>query len=667
MTEKSNKSQTPVLDKFSTDLTKLAEENALDPIIGRNKEIQRISQILSRRKKNNPVLIGEPGVGKSAIAEGLAIRIINRNVPIKLYDNRVVTLDMGSLVAGTKYRGQFEERIKSLLDEIKKLDNIILFVDEIHTMVGAGGSSGSLDAANMLKPSLARGDIQVIGATTLDEYRKHIETDGALERRFQKVIVSPTTVDETHDILKNIKSRYENHHNVSYTDEAIEACVKLTNRYITDRALPDKAIDALDEAGSRTQISFEVPKSMLKIEEKIDKAKENKKQAVKKQDFEKAAEYRDNEKNLIEELEIEKEKWDKEISKNKKLVTKEDVAEVVSLMSGVPVSNVETEEGSKLILLKDKVDKLIIGQNEAVEKVVKSIHRNRAGLKNPNRPIGSFVFLGPTGVGKTQLAKILAKELFDSEDNLIRIDMSEYGEKFSASRMIGSPPGYVGYEEGGQLTEKVRRKPYSIVLFDEVEKAHPDIFNSLLQILDEGHITDSLGRKIDFKNTIIIMTSNLGVKQLKEFGGGVGFQTKNKVETQNEYNKNVIKKALNNHFRPEFLNRIDDIVIFNSLNKKDLIKIVDIELKELKDRIKENSYELKISKKAMEFLAEKGYDPQYGARPLNRSIQKYIEDPISEIIIKGEISEGDSIRISFKDKDEELTIKVGYNKEKISS
>jgi ATP-dependent Clp protease ATP-binding subunit ClpC len=665
MAEQNSKSETPVLDSFSTDLTKLAEEGKLDPIVGREKEIQRISQILSRRKKNNPVLIGEPGVGKSAIAEGLALRIISRNVPRTLYDNRVVTLDMGSLVAGTKYRGQFEERIKSLLDEVKKFDNIILFVDEIHTMVGAGGSSGSLDAANMLKPALARGEIQVIGATTLDEYRKHIEKDGALERRFQKVIVPPTTVEETHEILKHIKEKYEEHHNVTYTEEAIEACVRLTDRYITDRFLPDKAIDALDEAGSRTQISFDVPKSMVKIEEKIDKSRENKKQSVKDQDFEQAAEYRDEEKILMEKLEVEKEKWDAEISKNKKTVSVEDVSEVVSLMSGVPVTNVESEEGEKLITLQGKVDGLVIGQEEAVAKVVKSIHRNRAGLKNPNRPIGSFIFLGPTGVGKTQLAKILAKQLFDSEDNLIRIDMSEYGEKFSASRLMGAPPGYVGYEEGGQLTEKVRRKPYSIVLFDEVEKAHPDIFNSLLQILDEGHITDGLGRKVDFKNTIIIMTSNLGVKQLKEFGAGVGFKTKSNASTQNEHNKSVIQKALNKHFRPEFLNRVDDIIIFNSLEKEHLIKIVDIELKDLCGRIEDIKMKLVVSKKAKEFLSDMGYDPQYGARPLNRAIQKYIEDPLSEILIKKEANEGDTVSVSYKEDDEELTIKVSV-KEKIS-
>lgn len=665
MTEKENKNtETPMLDSFGVDLTKLAEEETLDPIVGREKEIERISQILSRRKKNNPVLIGDPGVGKSSIAEGVAQRIILKKVPRTLYNKKVFTIDLGSMVAGTKYRGQFEERIKALVEEIKKEGNIIIFIDELHTLVGAGGSSGSLDAANMLKPALARGEIQCIGATTLDEYRQHIEKDGALERRFQKVIINPSTKDETLEILKNIKSRYEDHHNVEYTDEALESCVNLTDRYLADRSLPDKAVDALDEAGSRAQISYEIPQKILDIENEISEIKDKKMKAVEEQDFEKAADFRDKEKIKNDELKKEKENWETEISKNRKTVTKDNVSEVISLMSGVPSTSIKTEEGKKLKNLKNKIENLVIGQNEAVEKVVKSIHRSRSGLKDPNRP-NSFIYLGPTGVGKTQLAKVLSREFFDSEDNLIRIDMSEYGEKFTASRLTGAAPGYVGYEEGGELTEKVRRKPYSIILLDEVEKAHPDIFNILLQILDEGHITDSSGRKVDFKNTIIIMTSNIGVKELKDFGNGIGFQTKSKVDEKNEHNKSVINKALNRQFRPEFINRVDDIIIFNSLEKEDLIKIVDIELNILEDRIYSNKkIKMEVSKTAKSFLSDKGYDPQYGARPLKRAIQKYVEDPLSELFINEDLNEGDTIKITYRKNSEELIIKTKQKQEK---
>jgi ATP-dependent Clp protease ATP-binding subunit ClpC len=647
-----------ILDNFSTDLTKLAEEDLLDPVIGRDKEVVRIAQILSRRKKNNPILLGDPGVGKSALAELLAQKIVSKKVPRTLYDKRVLVLDMASMVAGTKYRGQFEERIKAVVDELKKKKNIIIFIDEIHTIVGAGGASGSLDAANMLKPALARGEIQCIGATTLDEYRKVIEKDGALERRFQKIIVRATTVDETIEILKNVKSRYEEHHNVEYTPEAIEACVKLTNRYITDRVLPDKAMDALDEAGSRTQISEDIPKSILEIEEKIENIKKDKMQSVKDQDFEKAAEYRDKERNLSNDLKLEKKKWDEELAKNKKTVGKEEVAEVVSLMSGVPVTDVDGEESEKLAILDKKLEGLVIGQDEAVQKVVRAIHRSRSGLKDPNRPMGSFIFLGASGVGKTELCKVLARELFDSEDNLIRVDMSEYMEKHSVSKLTGSPPGYVGYEEGGQLTEKVRRKPYSVILLDEVEKAHTDAFNVFLQILDEGHATDSLGRKVDFKNTIIIMTSNLGVKQMSEFGQGIGFQSNEGSNIEEERKNDIITKAMKKHFKPEFLNRVDDIVIFNSLKKDDLIKIVDLQLDLFRKRVEGMKMKLEVSKPVKEYLCEVGYDKQFGARPLKRAIQKYIEDPLAEMLIKKQAGEGSVIKVSYTKKSEELVIKI---------
>ncbi len=652
-------SETPVLDNFGVDLTKAAEENRLDPIVGREKEIERLAQILSRRKKNNPILIGEPGVGKSAIVEGLALRIIHRKVSRVLFGKRVVTLDLASIVAGTKYRGQFEERMKAILNELAKNNNVILFIDEIHTIVGAGGATGSLDAANMLKPALARGEIQCIGATTLDEYRQHIEKDGALERRFQKVMVEPTSPEETIEILNNIKERYEEHHNVYYTSEAIDACVKLTERYISDRHLPDKAIDALDESGSRVHISnIVVPERILDLEKQIEEAKKEKIKAVKNQNFEKAASFRDKEKELIERLDDEKIKWEKELAKNRVTVDAEKVAEVVAMMTGVPVQRIAQAEGIRLLKMHETIKGSVIGQDEAIEKVVKCIQRNRAGLKDPNKPIGTFIFLGPTGVGKTQLAKVLAKYLFDTTDNLIRIDMSEYMEKFSVSRLVGAPPGYVGYEEGGQLTEKVRRKPYSVVLLDEIEKAHPDVFHILLQVLDEGQLTDSLGRRVDFKNTIIIMTSNIGTRQLKDFGQGVGFNTATKQAQNNEYAKSVIQNALKKAFAPEFLNRIDDVVLFNTLSKVEIFKIIDIELKGLFERVLALGYQIRISTAAKEFITEKGFDINFGARPLKRAIQKYLEDPMAEVIIKSTLADGDIISVGYNKKKESISIKV---------
>jgi ATP-dependent Clp protease ATP-binding subunit ClpC len=652
-------SETPVLDNFGIDLTKAAEEDRLDPIVGREKEIERLAQILSRRKKNNPILIGEPGVGKSAIAEGLALRIIKRKVSRVLFGKRVVTLDLASIVAGTKYRGQFEERMKAILNELQKTSDVILFIDEIHTIVGAGGATGSLDAANMLKPALARGEIQCIGATTLDEYRQHIEKDGALERRFQKVMIEPTTEEETVEILNNIKERYEDHHNVIYTPEAIIACVKLTNRYITDRHLPDKAIDALDESGSRVHISnIVVPDAILNLEKKVEETKKEKIKAVKNQNFEKAASFRDKEKEFIELLEEEKIRWEKELARNREIVDDEKVAEVVAMMTGIPVQRIAQAEGMRLIRMSDELSGSVIGQGEAIQKIVKSIQRNRAGLKDPNKPIGSFIFLGPTGVGKTQLAKVLAKYLFESTDNLIRVDMSEYMEKFSVSRLVGAPPGYIGYEEGGQLTEKVRRKPYCVVLLDEIEKAHPDIFHLLLQVLDEGQLTDSLGRRIDFRNTIIIMTSNIGTRQLKDFGQGVGFNTSSKQSQTNDYAKSVLTNALKKAFAPEFLNRIDDVVMFNALTKEDIFKIIDLELDGLFKRILGLGFKIKLSTPAKEYIAEKGYDVQFGARPLKRAIQKYLEDPMAEVLIKSELKEGDTISVSFNKKTEEIAMKV---------
>ncbi|RLD62080.1 MAG: ATP-dependent Clp protease ATP-binding subunit [Bacteroidetes bacterium] len=656
-------SETPVLDNFGIDLTKAAEENRLDPIVGRDTEIQRLAQILTRRKKNNPVLIGEPGVGKSAIVEGMAIRITKRQVSRILFNKRIVTLDLASIVAGTKYRGQFEERMKAILNELSKTTNIILFIDEIHTIVGAGGATGSLDAANMLKPALARGEIQCIGATTLDEYRQYIEKDGALERRFQKVIVEPTTQDETIEILNNIKERYEDHHNVSYSEDAVKACVHLTDRYISDRHLPDKAIDALDEAGARVHIlNIHVPDNILKIEKQIEEVKTKKIKAVKNQNFETAANLRDSERKLIEALEKEKEKWENELVQHKENVSEDNVAEVVAMMTGVPVQRIAQSEGNRLLNMFNEIKNNVIGQDEAIKKIVKSIQRNRAGLKDPNKPIGSFVFLGPTGVGKTQLAKVLAQYLFDTKEALIRIDMSEYMEKFSVSRLVGAPPGYVGYEEGGQLTEKVRRKPYSVVLLDEIEKAHPDIFNLLLQVLDEGQLTDSLGRRIDFRNTIIIMTSNIGTRQLKDFSSSVGFSSKSKSQTSNDYAKQVIQKALRKAFAPEFLNRLDDVVTFNTLTREDIHKIIDIELKGLYERVEKLDYKLKISPAAKDFIAKKGYDIQFGARPLKRAIQKYIEDEMAEVILKASIFEGDAIHVGFDKKNQKIKITIKKKK-----
>jgi len=648
------KSDTPVLDNFGIDLTKAAEDNALDPIVGREKEIERLAQILSRRKKNNPVLIGEPGVGKSAIVEGLALRVIQRKVSRVLFDKRVITLDLASIVAGTKYRGQFEERMKAILNELSKSTNIILFIDEIHTIVGAGGATGSLDAANMLKPSLARGEIQCIGATTLDEYRQHIEKDGALERRFQKIMVDPTSPEETVEILKNIKGRYEDHHNVNYTDDALEACVQLTMRYISDRHLPDKAIDALDESGSRVHISnIVVPARIIELEKQIEDVRAEKIAAVKNQNFESAANFRDSEKKFMDTLDKEKENWEKELVKNRETVSEEEVAEVVAMMTGVPVQRIAQAEGSRLMKMGDELRKSVIGQDPAIAKIVKSIQRNRAGLKDPNKPIGSFVFLGPTGVGKTQLAKILALYLFDSVDNLIRMDMSEYMEKFSVSRLVGAPPGYIGYEEGGQLTEKVRRRPYSVVLLDEIEKAHPDVFHLLLQVLDEGQLTDSLGRRVDFRNTIIIMTSNIGSRQLKDFGQGVGFTTKAKQESSSHHAKSVIQNALKRSFAPEFINRLDDIVIFNSLSKEDIYQIIDIELKGLFSRVEALGYTIQITDTAKDYITEKGFDVDFGARPLKRAIQKYLEDPMAEAIIKSTLKQGDLLSVDYdKEKDE---------------
>ena len=651
------KSLTPILDNFSRDITKYAEEGKLDPVIGRKEEIERVSQILSRRKKNNPLLIGEPGVGKSAIAEGLAIRIVKKQVSRVLFNKKILTLDLPSLVAGTKYRGQFEERMKGIMNELEKNPNIILFIDEIHTIVGAGGATGSLDASNMFKPALAKGEIQCIGATTLDEYRQFIEKDGALERRFQKVIVDPTNPEETIEILKNIKEKYEDHHNVIYSEEAINACVNLTSRYMTDRYLPDKAIDALDEAGSRVHITnINVPETVTKLEKQLEQVQKQKKEVVKKQKYEEAAKLRDTEKQTESKLIEAQIEWEEKIKLEKELVTENNVAEVVSMITGIPVQRIAKSESAKLSTMSNDLKKTIIGQNEAVQKIVKSIQRNRAGLKDPNKPIGSFIFLGPTGVGKTQLAKELAKYLFDSESALIRVDMSEYMEKFAVSRLVGAPPGYVGYEEGGQLTEKVRRKPYSIILLDEIEKAHPDVFNLLLQAMDDGEMTDSLGRKIDFKNTVIIMTSNVGTRKLKEFGAGIGFSTTAKKENLDEHTKSVLENSLKKTFAPEFLNRLDDVVLFNNLSKEDIDIIIDIEIKKLKKRIKDLNYELKLTKRAKDYIAKQGFDENFGARPLKRAIQKYIEDPFAEEIILGKVKEGDQIKIDYNEKTNSMSL-----------
>ena len=638
------KSKTPTLDNFGRDLTALASEGKLDPVIGREKEIERVSQILSRRKKNNPLLIGEPGVGKSAIAEGLALRIHQKKVSRVLFGKRVITLDLASLVAGTKYRGQFEERMKAIMTELEKNRDVILFIDELHTIVGAGSSTGSLDASNMFKPALARGEIQCIGATTLDEYRQYIEKDGALERRFQKVMVEPTSIEETILILNQIKDKYEDHHNVTYTDEAIAACVNLTSRYITDRFLPDKAIDAMDEAGSRVYIkNMKVPTEIIEHEAKIEEIKELKQKAVKAQDYLEARKLKDEEEQLQMELSVAQEKWDKEVKEKKEQVTEENVAEVVSMMSGVPVTKVGKNEMDKLANMDNLLNGKVIGQEDAVKKVVKAIQRNRAGLKDPNRPIGTFIFLGTTGVGKTELAKVMARELFDSDDALIRIDMSEYMEKFAVSRLVGAPPGYVGYEEGGQLTEAVRRKPYAVILLDEIEKAHPDVFNILLQILDEGHVTDSLGRKVDFRNTIIILTSNIGTRDLKDFGDGVGFGTSAKKSNTDARARATIESALKKAFSPEFLNRIDDIIIFNALEKEDIKKIIDLELNKLYKRLEKLNYKVQLTDEAKDFIAEKGWDKDFGARPLKRAIQKYIEDLLAEMLVNKQFTEGEEV------------------------
>ena len=653
--QKKPANDTPVLDNFGTDMTRAAEEGKLDPVVGRVKEIERLAQILSRRKKNNPILIGEPGVGKSAIVEGLALRIVEKKVSRILFDKRVIALDMTAVVAGTKYRGQFEERIRSILNELKKNPNIILFIDEIHTIVGAGSAAGSMDAANMLKPALARGEIQCIGATTLDEYRQNIEKDGALERRFQKVIVEPTTAEETLQILKNIKDKYEDHHNVNYTDAALEACVKLTNRYITDRNFPDKAIDALDEAGSRVHLTnITAPKEIEEQEKLIDEMKSLKNEAVRLQNFELAASYRDKEKEYTNQLDTLKEEWEKSLKENRETVDDEQIAEVVSMMSGVPVQRMAQAEGMKLLGMKDDLLSKVIGQDKAIATLVKAIQRSRVGLKDPNKPIGTFMFLGPTGVGKTHLAKELAKLMFGSADALIRIDMSEYMEKFTVSRLVGAPPGYVGYEEGGQLTEKVRRKPYSIVLLDEIEKAHPDVFNILLQVMDEGRLTDSYGRTVDFKNTIVIMTSNIGTRQLKEFGKGIGFAAQIRTDDK-EYSRSVITKALNKSFAPEFINRLDEIITFDQLDLNALTRIIDIELKGLYSRVEHIGYKLVIDENAKKFVATKGYDVQFGARPLKRAIQNNLEDGISELILGSEMAAGDTIKVSY-DKEKDIIV-----------
>ena len=659
---KSKKSKTPVLDNFGRDLTLYASEGKLDPIIGRNKEIERVSQILSRRKKNNPLLIGEPGVGKSAIAEGLALRIVERKVSRLLYNKRVISLDLASVVAGTKYRGQFEERMKAVMNEIEKNKDIILFIDEIHTIVGAGGAMGSLDASNMFKPALARGEIQCIGATTLDEYRKYIEKDGALERRFQKIIIEPTSIDETIEILNNIKHKYEDHHNVKYSEDAIKACVNLTDRYINDRNLPDKAIDAMDEAGSRVHITnMDVPKEIVDLENKLESVRLKKNSVVKNQKYEEAARLRDDEKKIEKELLDQQIMWDDELKKKRELVSEDNIIEVVSLISGVPLRKIDQTENVVEFNLEDSIKEKIIGQDTAVEAVVNAIQRNKTGLKDPNKPIGSFIFLGQTGIGKTQLAKSLGEELFNNKDSLIRIDMSEYMEKFSVSRLIGAPPGYVGYEEGGQLSERVRRKPYSVVLLDEIEKAHPDVFNMLLQVLDDGYLTDSVGRKIDFKNTVIIMTSNIGTRKLKDFGTGVGFDTEYKRNDENKLSSEILKKSLSKKFSPEFLNRVDEIVVFNTLSHVEIEKIVKIELNNFKDRLKSVDYKVKIDNKVIKFLSIKGYDKEFGARPIKRAIQKYLEDPLAKKIVNSEIKKGDKIEITHLKDAEILNIKVLKN------
>lgn len=659
------KSKTPVLDNFGRDVTKLAEMGSLDPIVGRENEIERVSQILSRRKKNNPILIGEPGVGKTAIVEGLALKIVQRKVSRVLFDKRVISLDLAALVAGTKYRGQFEERMKAIMNELEKNRDVILFIDEIHTIVGAGGASGSLDASNIFKPALSRGELQCIGASTLDEYRMYIEKDGALDRRFQKVLVEPPSVEETIQILSNIKGKYEDYHSVAFDDLAIKACVKLSDRYITDRLLPDKAIDVLDEVGARVHLkNINVPKVIVDLEKRIEDIKNEKNKVVKSQRFEEAASLRDTEKRLGEELEKAKEDWEEDNKHKRYPISEEHIAEVISMMTGIPVKRMVEAETAKLRKMSDDMKGMVIGQDEAIIKVVKAIQRNRVGLKDPKKPIGSFIFLGPTGVGKTELARSLAKQMFDSEDALIRIDMSEYMEKFTVSRLIGAPPGYVGYEEGGQLTEKVRRKPYSVILLDEIEKAHPDIYNILLQVLDDGILTDGAGRKINFKNTLIIMTSNIGVRQLKEFGDGVGFATANRMQNQEENQKAVIEKALKKTFSPEFLNRIDDIIIFNSLSKENIFNIIDILMKGVTKRLSNIGFSLELSEEAKEFIADKGYDVQYGARPLHRAIQKYLEDPLADEILNTNVKNGDTLIAILDKENNKITFELKQSEEK---
>ena len=660
------KSKTPVLDNFGRDVTRAAEEGRLDPIVGRQEEIERVSQILSRRKKNNPILIGEPGVGKTAIVEGLALRIIQRKVSRVLFDKRIIMLDLAALVAGTKYRGQFEERMKAIMNELEKNRDVILFIDEIHTIVGAGGATGSLDASNIFKPALARGELQCIGASTLDEYRQYIEKDGALDRRFQKVLIDPPSPEETVEILGNIKSKYEEFHNVVYSDEAINACVSLSTRYITDRFLPDKAIDVLDEVGARVHLkNIHVPEDIVSLEAQIEAIKEEKNKVVKSQRYEEAAKLRDTEKRLLEDLEKAKHSWEELVKSERYPVTEDDIAEVVAMMTGIPTKRIAQSEGTKLVGMADEMRKGVIGQDEAISKITKAIQRNRVGLKDPKKPIGSFIFLGPTGVGKTELAKVLSEYLFDAKDSLVRIDMSEYMEKFSVSRLIGAPPGYVGYEEGGQLTEKVRRKPYSVILLDEIEKAHPDIFNILLQVLDDGILTDGLGRKVDFKNTLIIMTSNIGARQLKDFGAGVGFNTSARQVNAEENTKGVIETSLKRTFSPEFLNRIDDVVIFNALSKEDIFKIIDITLRDVKSRLELLNYKLQLDDSAKDFLSEKGYDPQFGARPLHRAIQKYLEDPLAETILSGKVKAGDTLVVEYDKVKNELVINPEKEKKKI--